>query len=80
MTDKSSRDRGGKAPLCQPSCGLSKLPDVLTPQHLMEIFPLSINSVYDALRKGEIPSFRIGRRWFISKAALMQMLHREGGE
>ena len=32
------------------------------------------NQAYDAARKGEIPAFRVGRRWIVPTAALDQML------
>ena len=35
------------------------------------------NQAYEAVRKGEIPAIRIGKRWLVLTAALERML--EGG-
>lgn len=40
---------------------------------------LSRNSAYEAVRRGEIPSIRIGRRILVPKAAFDRLLER-GGE
>jgi len=48
----------------------------LTPdQARREFFPaMSRGSFYEALRRGEIPSLRIGRRFLIPRAALEKFL------
>jgi len=39
---------------------------------------LSRNGAYEAVRRGEIPSLRIGRRVLVPRAALERMLDRAG--
>lgn len=34
----------------------------------------SRNAAYEAVRRGDIPALRIGKRWIVPKAAIAQML------
>jgi len=40
-----------------------------------EALGLGRNSTYAAIRRGEIPAIRIGRRLFVSKAALERLVN-----
>lgn len=40
------------------------------------LFGIGRNSAYEAVRRGEIPSIRIGKRIVVPKAALDQLLER----
>lgn len=51
-----------------------ELPDVLTPQHLIEYLPMGRNAIYEALKSHIIPSVRIGQKYLITKAALRDFL------
>lgn len=53
------------------------LPDVLTVREAAELLRLGTNSVYEAARRGELPSVRIGRRLLVPKAGLLRLL--DGG-
>jgi excisionase family DNA binding protein len=55
-------------------------PDVLTPREVGALLRLSRTSVYESLRSGllEDASFKWGRKYLISKAALRRLI--EGGE
>ncbi|MGI9093192.1 MAG: helix-turn-helix domain-containing protein [Mycobacteriales bacterium] len=44
-----------------------------------QIFGLSKVSTYEAVRRGEIPSIRVGRRLLVPTAALRRMLCLDGG-
>ena len=50
------------------------LPDVLTVHEVSKILRLSLGAIYNGVRAGEIPSYRVGRRIVISKNALMKKL------
>ena len=50
------------------------LPDPSTPDEVRRCLPLSRTAVYEAIRTGDIPSVRIGRRILIPKSALAQRL------
>jgi excisionase family DNA binding protein len=39
-----------------------------------QLLGLSRNSAYEAARRGDLPTIRIGRRLFVAKAALDRML------
>jgi excisionase family DNA binding protein len=47
-----------------------ELPEYLTPSELQSYLSLSRNTVYDLLRRNEIPHVRFGRLIRIPKAAL----------
>ena len=51
---------------------------VMTVEETAEFLRISRNSAYEALRRGEIPYIRIGRRLLVPRAALVQMLERAG--
>jgi len=53
---------------------LNELPDVMTVSEAGAALRLGRNGVYEAIRRGDIPSIRIGRRLLIPKAALVRML------
>ena len=59
---------------------LEGLGDVLTVREAAGVLRLSVNSAYEAVRRGEIPSVRIGRRVLVPKASLARLLGiSEGG-
>lgn len=53
---------------------LDSLPDVLTPSEVSRLLRIGRNGVYDGIRRGEIPSLKIGRRLLVPKSALLQLL------
>ena len=53
---------------------LEDLPDVLTVRDTAEVLNVAENSVYSAIRRGELPAARIGRRILVSKAVLVRLL------
>lgn len=57
---------------------MENLPDVLTPEMLMDILKIGRNTIYNLLRSGAIRSVRIGRQYRIPRDALTEYL--EGGE
>jgi excisionase family DNA binding protein len=59
------------------SAKLESFPDVLTVQEAARILRLGRNAAYEAIRRGEIPSLRIGRRIVIPRTGLERLL---GGE
>lgn len=50
------------------------MPYTLTMQQTARILKCGINGCYEAARRGEIPTVRIGRRLVVPTAALMAML------
>lgn len=50
---------------------------VYTPREIMEIFRLSKNAVYQALKTGEIYSIHIGDRYLIPAREIERMLNGE---
>lgn len=57
---------------------LADLPDVLTIAEAAPVLRISRNSTYEAARRGEIPTIRLGRRILVSRAALVRFLEAGG--
>ncbi len=57
-----------------------QLPALLTVDEARRVLRLGRNSMYDAVKRGEIPSLRIGRRLFVPKARLKRLLGENGDE
>lgn len=53
---------------------LDDLPEVLTVRQVADYLRVAENSVYSSIRRGEVPSVRLGRRVLVSKAALGRWL------
>ena len=51
---------------------------VLTIEEAAKILRVSTDSAYEAARRGEIPSLRIGRRILVPKRALLYMIDGDG--
>lgn len=49
-------------------------PDALTAKDIAEILNVSSKTAYNLLLRGEIPSLKIGKTRWVSKAALIQFL------
>jgi len=47
---------------------------VLTVEHVAELLGLNPETVRRLLNKGELPGKRIGRRWYVRRAALLEVL------
>lgn len=56
------------------SVKLESCPEVLTVQETSRLLRLGRNATYEAIRRGEIPSLRVGRRIVIPRAALERLL------
>ena len=52
-------------------------PHVITVEEAAELLRISRNTAYEAVKRGEIPSVRVGRRILIPRISIMKML---GGE
>ena len=61
---------------------LEALPVVLTVEEVAEVLRIGRTSAYEAVRRGEIPTVKIGRRVIVPRAALERLLAStlEGGE
>lgn len=57
----------------------ASLPPTLTPEQLLatEGWPLGRSATYEAIKRGEIPSVRIGRRILVPREALERLLSGE---
>ena len=54
-------------------------PAVLTVRETARYLKLNRNSVYEGIRRGQVPAIRVGRRLLVPKAALDRLLE-EGPE
>lgn len=53
---------------------LDELGDVLTVKVVADVLQVAENTVYEAIRRHELPAVRIGRRVIVSKSALIRYL------
>lgn len=58
----------------QPPPRLEELPDMVEVPLVAAWLSVSINSAYLAVRRGEIPSVRIGRRLLVPRGALQRLM------
>ena len=56
---------------------MDERPDFLKPAELQAILRLGKNAVYEGIRRGEIPSIRIGDRILIPRRKLESMMGKE---
>jgi excisionase family DNA binding protein len=57
---------------------INDYPDFLTVEQAREILGLGKNTIYEALKRGDIPSVRIGRLIRVSKKALEEAMNGKG--
>jgi excisionase family DNA binding protein len=50
----------------------------LTPRESMRLTGFGQNHTYDMLKRGELPSIKVGKRFLIPKAALLKWLESAG--
>ncbi len=50
-------------------------PELLTPNDMLAILPVGRRLLYRELKSGHLPAARLGRRYFVTKAALIDFLN-----
>jgi len=50
----------------------------LSPRESMKITGIGVTNTYRMLRSGEMPSIKVGKRFFVPKAALLKWLENAG--
>jgi excisionase family DNA binding protein len=60
-------------------CRCSK-PLVYKVEQVSEMLNLGLNQVYEGIRRGEIPSVKVGRRILVPRRKLLDMLNGEGSD
>jgi excisionase family DNA binding protein len=50
------------------------LPEILTPQDLIDYLPIGRDAVYAALKARTIPNVRLGQKFMVTKASLREFL------
>jgi excisionase family DNA binding protein len=50
-----------------------RLPDVLTAVEAAQVLRIGRHTLYEAVKRGEIPAIRLGRKILFSKAALIRL-------
>jgi excisionase family DNA binding protein len=50
----------------------------LTPRESVKLTRFGLNNTYALLKSGEMPSIRVGKRFFIPKSALLKWLESAG--
>jgi excisionase family DNA binding protein len=52
----------------------------LTPRESVKLTRFGLNYTYELLKSGEMPSIRVGKRFFIPKSALLKWLEAAGSK
>jgi excisionase family DNA binding protein len=52
----------------------------LTPRESVKLTRFGLNHTYDLLRRGQMPAIKVGKRFFIPKAALLKWLETAGSK
>ena len=55
---------------------LTEYTDYLTPYDVAEELGLSLTTVYNLLRAGKLPGFKVGKSWRIPKDELERIVYR----
>jgi excisionase family DNA binding protein len=55
-------------------------PLVYKVEQVSEMLNLGLNQVYEGIRRGEIPSVKVGRRILVPRRKLLDMLNGEGSD
>ena len=50
----------------------------LTPRETIKLTGFGLNHTYELLKRGEMPSIRVGKRFFVPKTALLRWLETAG--
>lgn len=70
--------------MCSPSADggldIGTLPEVATVEELADLLRLSTSAVYEAVRRGELPALRIGRRIRFPREVVVAILRRPFGQ
>lgn len=53
-----------------------ELPAILTPERLSALLAMTPHGVRGLIRRGELPAFRLGRRWFVRRDAFEAFIRR----
>lgn len=53
---------------------LNEFPDVLTTEEACEALRVGYNALYELLQSGKLKGYRNGRRWLISKRAVIEYI------
>ena len=53
---------------------------ILTPMEVARLLGLGKNTTYDAIRRGDIPAIRVGKRLLVPRAALEEWLAGRGSK
>lgn len=53
---------------------LERTPEILTFRECKDLLKIGKNSLLDLIHRGEIGAFRIGNRWKIPKAAVVEFI------
>lgn len=57
-----------------------ELPSVLRVEDVARILDISRSSAYEAIKNGQVPAIRVGRRLRVPRIALERLLRAEGGQ
>ena len=75
MPEKSlGRTSGARRPRARSTPSLHEAPAVLSVKDVLGYLPVGEMKVYELMAAGELRARRVGRRWFVTREALLQFL------
>jgi len=67
MPTRKPRKRPTQSPL-------AKAPEILDAHLTAELLTVSLDTVYDLLKKGELPGRKVGRKWLSTRSAVLRWI------
>lgn len=49
--------------------------DYMTPQEVADEFGVSLTTVYNLLRSGKLPGFKVGKKWFVVREKVERLVY-----
>lgn len=49
--------------------------DYMTPIEVADEFGIALTTVYNLLRSGELPGFKVGKKWFVLREKMERMMY-----
>jgi excisionase family DNA binding protein len=63
-----------------PRVPVDRLSDVLDVEMTAQLLTVSADTVYDLLKNGDLPGWKVGRKWMTTKATVLRWMESSSAE